>query len=90
MAFQKTFYKKTEDDWFPSYEIEYQGILKLVGISCSQRPDGKIVILVYGSDDFGMIFEPENLDEAEQMINKIIGVKFVNIVWLEDLGFKTH
>lgn len=89
MAFKKKFYKETEDDWYPSYEIEYQGILRLVMVSYSQRPDGKFRISVWGTDDFSLSFEPKTIEEAEEIIQKIIDIDFVNQGWLVSLGFGT-
>lgn len=88
MTFQKIFYKKTEDDWCPSYKIEYRGILKLVSIHYSQHPTGKIIISVFGADDMGMSIEPKTIAKADIIIEKILNIKSVNQKWLEELGFK--
>ena len=87
MVFNKTFYKKTDEDWYPSYELEYQGRQKLVSIHYSQRPDGVIIISIFGADDHALSIEPKNIEEAEEIIQKIIDVKTVNHGWLEELGF---
>lgn len=86
-AFQKTFYKKTDEDWYPSYEIEYQGILKLVSVNYSRSPKGVIFISIFGADDHSLSYKPKDIKEADIIIGKIIAKKAINHKWLEDLGF---
>ncbi len=87
MVFNKTFYKKTDEDWYPSYKLEYQGIQKLVSVHYSQHPKGNIVISIFGADDHAMSIKTKSTKEAEEIIQKIIDVKTVNHGWLEELGF---
>lgn len=88
MAFQKKIYKKTNDDWCPSYEISYQGVLRLVSVSYSQDPRGRLHISIFGADDMGMCIIPKTLEEADEIFGKIVDKEFVNQDWLYSLGFE--
>ena len=88
-AFQKKFYKKTDEDWYPSYEIEYQGTLRLVSVNYSRSPKGVISISIFGADDHGVCCSPKDIKEADIIIGKIIAKKAINHKWLEDLGFES-
>jgi hypothetical protein len=88
MAFQKKIYKKTTDDWCPSYKIKYRGLLQLVSVGYSQCPRGRIGISVFGADDMGMCIYPKTLEEADEIFGKIIDKEFINQSWLDELGFE--
>jgi len=91
MAFSRSFYKKTEDDWYPSYQCIYgTRILSFVQVGYSQNPIGKIVISVYGADDIGMSIEPKTIEEAEKVIEKIISQEFINKDFFDGLGFEVY
>ena len=88
VKFKKDFYKETRSNWYPCYEIDYQGTLKLVRISCVELPSGSLGIIASGADDDDMGITLKSREEAEILVEKIVNKKYVDKDWLSSLGFE--
>lgn len=84
-------YKLTQDDWYPEYSCE-DG--KLVCVSFLKTGPESLTgydwrVCVWGADDCGMEkdFPKERENEAWCCFLEVIGMRFVNVQNLKDLGF---
>jgi hypothetical protein len=89
-------YKRTDDDWYPSYKlVSTDNTEDLVLVSYYADPTGtfefKYQISAWGNDDFGVNKWFNEMDEykAWTLFLEIIGQEKVNWEYLHDLGFTT-
>ena len=80
-------FKKTEDDWNPSYYLDKSNMA--VKVSFIQMKPVGYRIHVWGSDDSGMELESFNESEAWTIYLTILGLPVVNFKELMALGFKS-
>lgn len=76
-------FKKTEDDWFPSFDGD------LVEVSFLRIWDGTWRVCAWGKDDFGLErdFAASQEAEAWNVFLQVIGMENVNQSSLQSLGF---
>ncbi len=81
-------FKSTTDDWHPSFELKDGAMLVQVSFSKWDDGDG-FHVSVWGDDDCGMELDTENENQAFNIFLQVIGMEFVNMKPLRDLGFKS-
>jgi hypothetical protein len=85
MTYSIEVFKRTEDDWCPSYESDAG---PLVMVSLGQFDDGETwFVTVNGDDDSGMVKEFLREHDALTHIQQVIGLEYVNRPHLQALGF---
>ena len=89
---QTTVYKLTQDDWFPSVYSDC-GDLVFVSFHGNIHDSCKELEPVYrtsvwGGDDTGMEFDSTNEAESWTVFLQVIGLDYVNMRELSELGFK--
>lgn len=83
-------YKQTQDDWYPSYQIESG--TKLVKVSFFELEDSdeypeKYRVCAWGDDDIGMEKDFILEGTAWNTFLVVIGMEYVNVEDLKKLGF---
>ena len=90
---QTTVYKLTQDDWFPSVYSDYGDLVSVYfhgNIHDSRRELEPVYrTSVWGGDDIGMEFNSTNEAESWTMFLQVIGLDYVNMKELSELGFKS-
>jgi hypothetical protein len=92
-------FKRTKDDWYPSYSLITDGILVKESLVCIDyywlKPgdsdldnDGPIYFVsAWGSDDYGLERAFTSEKEAWTTFLEIIGQDYVSAQYLRDRGF---
>lgn len=88
-------FKPTQDDWYGSYNINgyYRGVKDPMMVevifngNIGNAADPCWRTCVWGTDDCGMEFDCDTEAEAWNKFLQVIGMKFVNMVDLKNLGF---
>lgn len=85
--FRTEVFKKTDDDWCPSY-LDDNGVshvkvslLRLTGSKYTHR------VCVWGNDDYGLEKDFDDELKGSEMFELIAGQEKLNIKDLKDLGF---
>ena len=84
-------FKQTKDDWYPSFKIagdvRYSDLVSVSYIELF--PSGEWRVCVWGQDDMGveLDFPPHKRIEAWDVFISIIEKEYVEISFLESLGF---
>lgn len=82
-------YKKSSDDWYGNYytELVLIGFTHLIAIpSCNHTEQWRVS--AWGNDDFGMIKDFDNRDEAFNCFISVINLEDVTHDSLKELGFE--
>lgn len=89
-------YKKTTDDWCPSYSLfwyeaghEREKVVSVTFCQTGQHPpiDGDWRVCVWGSDDCGMERDFQKENEAWCCFLEVIGLEDVTMDALKERGF---
>lgn len=84
-------FKRTTDQWYPSYQIERDGPM-LVEVSFTQTgpyppTSGEWRVCVWGADDCGMERDFTDESSAWTTFLEVIGMEDVTMAALQNLGF---
>jgi hypothetical protein len=85
-------YKKTLDDWYPSYKLTNNvELVKVSFTTTGPNPpiNGEWRVCVWGNDDCGMEIDFIDEKKALSIFMEILGCDYVNMELLKDLGFKS-
>lgn len=80
-------FKKTEDDWYPNYQILMVRVTYHGNIALPTEDVPFYRVSVWGADDCGMEYDTDNEKEAYTIFMQTIGLKYVNMADLKQLGF---
>jgi len=80
-------FKRTTDDWCGSYHLERQDCMLVEVIFNGNIGNGMWRTCVWGNDDCGMEFDCATETECWNKFLQVIGMDFVDMVALRDLGF---
>ncbi|MCB0743279.1 MAG: hypothetical protein KDC67_05200 [Ignavibacteriae bacterium] len=88
-----TVYKRTNDNWYPSFELksyyDNKCLLVLVSLIEINNPNisFKYKVSAWGNDDLGLEKYFSDKNYAYDMFFKVISLEYVDIGTLIDLGF---
>lgn len=77
-------FKQTSDDWYPSYKLEDQ---QLVKVRLLELKNGLWRVCVWGNDDFGLERDYCQYEDAHEMFQIIIKQPQVSQKFLRVCGF---
>jgi len=82
-------FKPTNDNWCGSYKLDgiHNSVMLVEVIFNGNIGNGVWRTCVWGNDDCGMEFDCDSEAKCWNMFLQVIGMKFVDMVAVRDLGF---
>ncbi len=84
-------FKRTDEDWCPSFSLENNGGLLvqafLLKMDTEAHEPDRWIVTVCGDDDGGMEYQTGSEVGAQRMFLKVLALERVNLAHLKALGF---